>query len=443
MAETKYHIGDDGAPSICVARSAETCPKSKSGDDFHGDLETAQAEAERRFELSYGAFSTRTGPVTVALDEKGQEITEYLLENCDPRKLIAAGKAIREQDYIDFHNSILEIDQLVREGKITGRNTLDNPERTPYPPNFAEFSLEEKKEFERKRRLENEASRRRVGVLEDLYKKTPNRAVGMMLAYHKGESDEWPVYYNHGYDEQDVVRSISRYSDEQFNESVSYVEQLKNGKGSFTLKKMEGESLEKLKNNVKARGLVLEEAVSIDPDPRLAAEQINFSFANGVEPHTGRELLYHGTGAGNLLGILNGGFNKSKGTFSSGAFSGEGYYFSSDAAVAADFSPVGKERSGYIVLCEVVTGGPERTQKKAMNTGIRGRKYSDMAKLPKTLGKDPSGKLPNLARKLTITIKDRLNPGPHEPYEETFVKDARQIRPVALIKVSGTTRARL
>lgn len=54
----KYHIGDDGMPGACRAKSDDSCPKVQAGDAFHGTLEEASAESARRFEEKLGAFVT-------------------------------------------------------------------------------------------------------------------------------------------------------------------------------------------------------------------------------------------------------------------------------------------------------------------------------------------------------------------------------------------------
>lgn len=54
----KYHIKDDGTPGICSAASTDSCPKSQSGDSFHGTLEEATVESERRFAEEHGTFTT-------------------------------------------------------------------------------------------------------------------------------------------------------------------------------------------------------------------------------------------------------------------------------------------------------------------------------------------------------------------------------------------------
>lgn len=58
----KYHIKDDGTPGVCNAVSTDSCPKSQSGDSFHGTMEEATAESERRFADAHGAFSTESRP---------------------------------------------------------------------------------------------------------------------------------------------------------------------------------------------------------------------------------------------------------------------------------------------------------------------------------------------------------------------------------------------
>jgi len=55
---TKYHIKDDGTPGVCRAASNASCPKSQMGDSFHGTLEEAQAESEKRFAEEHSLFGT-------------------------------------------------------------------------------------------------------------------------------------------------------------------------------------------------------------------------------------------------------------------------------------------------------------------------------------------------------------------------------------------------
>lgn len=50
----RYHISDNGMPGKCSAASPESCPKTQAGDSFHGSLEEATAESERRFEAKHG-----------------------------------------------------------------------------------------------------------------------------------------------------------------------------------------------------------------------------------------------------------------------------------------------------------------------------------------------------------------------------------------------------
>jgi hypothetical protein len=57
-----YHIKDDGMPGRCSAQSVANCPKSKnspSGAAFHGTLEEATKESERRFEEKLGLFAAQ------------------------------------------------------------------------------------------------------------------------------------------------------------------------------------------------------------------------------------------------------------------------------------------------------------------------------------------------------------------------------------------------
>lgn len=54
----KYHISADGTPGECKASSAESCPKTQAGDGFHGNLEEATRESERRLESEFGGTAT-------------------------------------------------------------------------------------------------------------------------------------------------------------------------------------------------------------------------------------------------------------------------------------------------------------------------------------------------------------------------------------------------
>lgn len=55
---SKYHIKDNGSPGVCRARTIESCPKTKSGDSFHGSFQEALIESERRLNKLHGNFST-------------------------------------------------------------------------------------------------------------------------------------------------------------------------------------------------------------------------------------------------------------------------------------------------------------------------------------------------------------------------------------------------
>lgn len=50
----RYHISADGTPGECRASSPESCPKTQAGDGFHGNLQEATQESERRLESEFG-----------------------------------------------------------------------------------------------------------------------------------------------------------------------------------------------------------------------------------------------------------------------------------------------------------------------------------------------------------------------------------------------------
>lgn len=60
MNKEKYHIKDDGMPGKCSAVSPESCPKTREGDSFHGTLEEAAQESQKRFENKLGTFVSAT-----------------------------------------------------------------------------------------------------------------------------------------------------------------------------------------------------------------------------------------------------------------------------------------------------------------------------------------------------------------------------------------------
>lgn len=90
----KYHIKDDGTPGICGAASADSCPKTKAGDGFHGTFEEAALESERRFEEEHGGLPTAgkssenltLRPAPEELEDRGYGVLNAsILAKVDPR----------------------------------------------------------------------------------------------------------------------------------------------------------------------------------------------------------------------------------------------------------------------------------------------------------------------------------------------------------------------
>lgn len=100
----KYHIKDDGMPGKCSAASSESCPKTQAGDGFHGTLEEASAESQKRFEDKLGAVVTATKSEQQkdeAAESFGESYSAHVLKLTDDPtnpELLAEHRAF--QDYI-------------------------------------------------------------------------------------------------------------------------------------------------------------------------------------------------------------------------------------------------------------------------------------------------------------------------------------------------------
>ena len=100
----KYHIKDDGMPGKCSAASSESCPKTQAGDGFHGTLEEASTESQKRFEDKLGAVVTATKSEQQkdeAAESFGESYSAHVLKLTDDPtnpELLAEHRAF--QDYI-------------------------------------------------------------------------------------------------------------------------------------------------------------------------------------------------------------------------------------------------------------------------------------------------------------------------------------------------------
>jgi len=97
----RYHIAEDGTPGVCKAKSVESCPKTQAGDGFHGTLEEAQVESERRFAKEFGDIPTNSkgnAPATreAALAARKKEVQDSLNRFQDPSTSEAERKGIEE-----------------------------------------------------------------------------------------------------------------------------------------------------------------------------------------------------------------------------------------------------------------------------------------------------------------------------------------------------------
>ena len=95
----RFHIAEDGTPGACRAKSVESCPKTQAGDGFHGTLEEAQVESERRFSKEFGEIPTNrkgNAPATreAALAAKKKEVQDSLNRFQDPSTTEPERKAI-------------------------------------------------------------------------------------------------------------------------------------------------------------------------------------------------------------------------------------------------------------------------------------------------------------------------------------------------------------
>lgn len=422
----RYHISAGGTPSRCRAASVDSCPKTQAGDKFHGTLEEATLESAQRFAASYGELpeaesrEDRADPTVVA-------ILEDLISATDPAESMARGEGMLESDFVAAQSELKAITQAANEASRARNYAAE----IPLPEGYRELSAEEKKSWVRSTRSQTTDGKAKIALLERLYSKYPHPSVRTMLQYHRGESDEWPVSYNVGFDEAGLLAHIPQYSQEHLAKNQRMLDLLRNNGANFSLRGMDPERTKSLRETLQSKGLEIESVAAV----RVAHEQVErqdrFANSQKIPEDTGREFLFHGTRGENIAGLLSEGFKQEEGVYRSGAASGEGFYFSSDPSVASAFGRVGESQSGYLVLCEVVTGGPERTQEVSLQTDYIGRGSGDMA--PKTLGRK-EGRA-NLARRTIVNaaLQD-------EPYEETFVKNADQILPVAIIKVRGSSR---
>lgn len=109
----KYHIGDNGMPGICKAGSADSCPKTQAGDSFHGTLEEASQESQRRFEEELGAFVTTSR----AEEEKTAEAEAFAKRFADAANAVIADPTISNEGKLqDLRN---ELDREIRAGRGT------------------------------------------------------------------------------------------------------------------------------------------------------------------------------------------------------------------------------------------------------------------------------------------------------------------------------------
>lgn len=108
----KYHIKDDGTPGICSAASTDSCPKSQSGDSFHGTLEEATVESERRFAEEHGTFATASRPVS--------KLTKPISERASAEELEARGYSAKSAAILAGIRA-----QAVRDGAVASERYLD------------------------------------------------------------------------------------------------------------------------------------------------------------------------------------------------------------------------------------------------------------------------------------------------------------------------------
>lgn len=95
----RYHISDNGMPGKCSAASPESCPKTQAGDSFHGTLEEASGESQRRFEEKLGGFVTKSKAderveQQTAIREKQNEAIRQVAKEDDEIYVHPQGKII-------------------------------------------------------------------------------------------------------------------------------------------------------------------------------------------------------------------------------------------------------------------------------------------------------------------------------------------------------------
>jgi len=100
MAARKYHLKADGTPGICVAQTTDACKAAGSSDGFHGTLEEAQVESERRLSEKHGDVApaaTKKSNAPSTEISRSRRITEAMNRSGGRLEMLATIKREREE----------------------------------------------------------------------------------------------------------------------------------------------------------------------------------------------------------------------------------------------------------------------------------------------------------------------------------------------------------
>lgn len=430
----KYHVGKDGTAKLCSA-SVKLCPL---GEEVHGDFSNeldARAFAETVMNRVHGGVFAKVSKTASKTEDQRFEYLPPLVRDLalggSAREQIARGAAIEQS----FQKELIEsLSRLQKEWphKEYGERWPD-VESIDYPD--TDDPDERQRRWREGTMRVSMASPLGKAISELIKKKFEGRVyptqVQELLDYYEGKYSWIGDTYSR-IPERLFAVGMHVYSEARLEQEDKLHKALENPDHLKT-KAPSAALSRKLETICADKGLELQEVILVEPKRAQKKAARDFATENEIDFREGTELLMHGTNKENILNIFEHGVGNSEGVVFNGSAGGTGYYFSPDPAVAGRFGEIdGDGDESYIVLCQVVTGGPERTQNVKLGT-YKGHRDGGG---PATLGKNKD-KVKNVSRRTVIKPHPYMD---EEDYEEVLVKDSRQIIPVGIMKVKGKTR---
>jgi len=152
MAARKYHLKADGTPGICVAQTTDACKAAGSSDGFHGTLEEAQVESERRLSEKHGDVAPATTKKSTAPGagvSRSRKITEAMTRAGGRLEMLDAIKREREES-----------------PKQTSRKVSPLPPSPVLQRNNPEWTPEQEIDFQRNHSSDPAVVKKRAGALK-------------------------------------------------------------------------------------------------------------------------------------------------------------------------------------------------------------------------------------------------------------------------------------